>query len=212
MYTPDANAEYVNHVLASGKGSTSPLAGGSLLLPYWSRGRLVLASGTVLRPWLKLDLAGQRLLWRRPGGDSLELDTKDVREFVVPDSVSGQTYTYRRYLSARVEQLALRTVFYEVRYDAGGAALLRRRERIPARGSSAPSVLGRQGGQWREITRFYLKRADDRLVPVELNPKAVLAALEPEHAPALTAYARREQLLLTTEADVVRLLQYYDTL
>ena len=212
-YTPDANAEYLNHVLASGKGNPGgPPTGGSMLLPHWSRGQIVLTSGRVQRSWLKFDLAGQRLLWRRPAGDSLELDTKDIREFVLTDSLRGLSYTYRRYLSARIDKLALRTVFYEVRYDAGGAALLRRRERVPQRGSSAPSLLGRQPGQWREITRFYLRRADNVMEPVELNPKVILAVLGPDHAPALAAYVSRLQLRLTTEADVVKLLEYYDTL
>lgn len=210
--TAPTDAEVVNRELARGKGNlANPVSGSSFLLPYWTRGQVIMTSGTVPQPWLKYDLAGDRLLWRRPAGDSLELNTNEIAEFSLND-VRGGTYTYRRYLTAKIENPALRIAFFEVRYDAGHAALLRRRSRILLHGNNGPSLVGRSSDKWIETTTYFVKRADNVVEPVRLTNKAVLAALGKEKAPALTAYVTREHLNLSEETDVVMLLKYYDTL
>lgn len=211
--TAPTDAEVLNRELAQGKGNlTSNIAGTQFLLPYWTRGTVKMTTGTVPRPWLKYDVAGERLLWRRPTGDSLELNTNEVTEFSLGDSVHGKTYTYRRYLAAKIENLALRTAFFEVCYDDGHAALLRRRNRVLFHGNNGPSLAGRPGDKWIETITYFIKRTDNVVEPVRLNAKSILAALGKEKAPTLTAYATREHLKLSGEMDVVKLLKYYDTL
>lgn len=208
------NIEIVNHELAKGKGYTGamPASGSSFLLPYWTRGTVKMTSGTVPQPWLKYDLHGDRLLWRRPNGDSLELNTSTTTEFSLGDSLRGTRYLYRRYLAARIRELPLRTAFFEVRYDAGRSALLRRRSRTLFHGNNGPSLAGRSGDRWVETSVFYLKNADNVIEPIRLGSKAVLAVLGKAKAPALQGYATREHLDLSAEADIVQLLKYYDTL
>lgn len=205
--------EYINRELAKGKGNTGiPAVGTPFLMPYWSRGNVLMTTGRVPSPWLKYDLAKERLLWRRAANDSLELDTSLITEFSLADSLQGKTYTYRRYLSARIASFTLRTAFFEVKYDEGKSALLRRRTRTLFGGNNGPSLAGRQAGKWQEVSTFYLKHADNVIEPVKLNSKAVLATLGKEKAPLLSAYAARERLDLSQEADVVKLLKYYDSL
>ena len=211
--TAPTDAEVVNRELAKGKGNLArPASGSSFLLPYWTRGRVVMTSGIVPQPWLKFDLAGDRLLWRRSASDSLQLDTSAMTEFSLRDSLHGKTYTYRRYLTAKIKDLELRTAFFEVHYDAGHSALLQRRNRILFHTNNGPSLLAREGDKWQEVSTYYLKRTDDVLEPVRLNAKSVLYVLGKEKSPLLLAYAARERLNLSQEPDVVKLLQYYDTL
>jgi hypothetical protein len=211
--TAPTDADVLNRELGRGKFHIAAnVTGSPLLLPYWVRGTVKMNSGTVPRPLLKYDLAGERLLWRRPTGDSLELNTSEVTEFSLNDSLRGKTYTYRRYLDAKIESLPLRTAFFEVRYDAGHAALLRRRNRVLFRGNNSPSLAGHPGDKWMETTTYFVKRTDNVVEPIRLNSKSILAALGKDKAPALTAYATREHLNLTEETDVIKLLQYYGTL
>lgn len=205
--------EYINRELAKGKGRINMLAAGTpFLMPYWSRGNVQMTTGRVPRPWLKYDLAKERLLWRRSPNDSLELDTSLVTEFSLADSLRAKIYTYRRYLAARIASVPLRTAFFEVTYDEGKSALLRRRTRTVIGSSGSGSLAGNQAGKWQETSTFYLKNADNAIDPVKLNAKAVLAALGRSKAPLLTAYIDRERLNLSQETDVVKLLRYYDTL
>ena len=63
-----------------------------------------------------------------------------------------------------------------------------------------------------ETNVFYLKHDDNIIDPVRLKEKSVLTTLGSEKGPALSAYTVREHLNLSKEADVIKLLQYYDTL
>ena len=211
--TMPTDPEYINRELAKGKGQINvPVVGTPFLMPYWSRGSVLMTTGNVPQPWLKYDLAKGRLLWRRSPADSLELDTSLITEFSLADSLHGKTYTYRRYLSARIASLALRTAFFEVNYDEGKSALLRRRTRTLFSGNNGPSLTGRQASKWLDTSTFFLKHSDNVIDPVKLNAKSVLAVLGKEKAPRLSAFATREGLDLSQQADVVKLLKYYDSL
>ena len=211
--TAPTDADVLNRELAKGKGQLAavPTTGSSFLLPYWAHGNVVMTSGTVPQPWLKYDLGNDQLLWRRPAGDSLELDTSEITEFSLADT-RNKTYLFRRYLTAKIENLALRTAFFEVRYDAGRAALLSRHSRTLLHGNNGPSLAGRTSDRWVETTSYFVKRTDNVVEPIRLNAKSIIVALGKEKAPALQAYATREQLNLSEEADVVKLLKYYETL
>lgn len=204
--------EALNRALYRIRNNASDVVGTPFLLPYWTRGRVRTTTGTVPSPWLKYDVAGNRLLWRRPAGDSLDLDTNPIIEFSLGDSLRGEQHVFRRYLTAKIVNPLLRTAFFEVSYDAGRSALLKRRTRQLYQSGNRASLTSRNASKWQETTLYYLKRTDDVIEPVRLHPKAVLAALGPDHAPDLQAYVAREQLDLTTEAGAVKLLKYYDTL
>lgn len=213
--TAPTNLEYVSQQLEKGKGSAAlpGVQGTPLLAPYWTQGRVLTTNGPVARVWLKYNLASGQLLWRRPAGDSLELNTAQISEFTLGDSLRGTRATFRRYLAARIEAQALRTAFFEVRYDAGHAALLCQRARNVAHAtSSGPSLTEGRPPSWQESTQYFVKRTDNVVLPVRLTEKSLLEALGPAQAPALTAYAKHEHLALKKEGDVARLLAYYDTL
>ena len=123
------------------------------------------------------------------------------------DSLLGTRRVYRRYLDARMEKAALRTTFFEVAYDAGRTALLCHRV-IANRVSYGPGW-----ATGRERVSYFLKKANSNLlVPIELNKKALLSALNPVHVPALALYAEKNSLRLNQESDAIRLLAHYDTL
>ena len=204
--------EALNRALYRVKGRAADVVGTPFLIPFWTRGNVRMTTGTVPNPWLKYDVAGDRLLWRRPTGDSLELNTNAMTEFSFGDSLRGERHVFRRYLTSKIADPLLRTAFFEVGYDAGRSALLKRRTRLLHHDSTRPSLTVRGTSKWQENTLFYLKRADDVIEPIRLTTKAVLAALGKTNAPVLQAYMARENLDLSTETDVVKLLKYYDTL
>ncbi|MDO7887471.1 hypothetical protein [Hymenobacter cheonanensis] len=215
--TAPTNLEYISQRLAEKKGVRPPaeaeVRGTPLLLPYWTRGRVVTSTGPVSAVWLKYNLASGQLLWRRPAGDSLEINTAGVTEFTLGDSLRGSRATFRRYLAARIENPALRTAFFEVLYDAGKSALLcQRTKALTHMGTASPSLTAAAPPSWRGQSQFFIKRADNAVVPIRLAEKSVLEAVGMGLAPALVAYARQNRLSFKQEADVAKLLAYYDTL
>ena len=176
-------------------------------VPYWTRGILQTYTGTVSRPWLKFDAINQQLYSRSATDEPEAVNMNNLRAFAVGDSLSGTRRVYRRYLNARLANAALRTAFFEVRYDAGRTVLLCHRviaERVAHRQGSAAR---------RERVAYFLKEPNSNLlVPVDLSQKALLAALKPVHRSALAAYAGGKSLQLKRERDVIRLLAYYDGL
>ena len=176
-------------------------------VPYWTRGILQTYTGVVSRPWLKFDAINQQLYSRSATDAPVAVNMTELKAFAVADSLLGTRHVYRRYLDARLENAALRTAFFEVSYDAGRTALLCHRiitEKVTSRQGSA-------GGC--EQAAYFLKEPNSNLlVPVSLNQKALLAALNPGHRSALAAYAGKKSLRLNRERDVIRLLAYDDTL
>ncbi len=213
--TKPTDLEFVSQQLESGKGTTAltGVQGTPLLASNWTPGRVLTANGPVGPVWLKYNLATGQLLWRRPAGDSLEVNTSQINEFTLGDPLRGNAATFRRYLTARIEALRLRTIFFEVRYDGGRSALLRQRSKNVVRSSSSgPSLTEDRPPSWQESSQYFVKRTDNVVLPVRLNEKSLLEALGPAQVSALTAYAKREHLTLKREGDVTRLLAYYDTL
>lgn len=176
-------------------------------VPYWTRGILQPYSGAVSRPWLKFDATTQQLYSRSATDEPEPINMAVLKAFAVGDSLSGTRHIYRRYLNARLDNAALRTAFFEVRYDSGRTVLLCRRvitEKIAHRHGSA---------ERREQVTYFLKQGSRNLiVPLELNRDALLAALPPVHRPALATYAGKKALRLNRERDAIRLIAYYDTL
>ena len=213
--TARSDLEVISQQLGGGKGmkSVGEATGTPLLLPYWTQGRVLTINGPVGPVWLKYNLVSGELLWRRPAGDSLEVNTAQVKEFTLGDSLRGNRATFRRYLAARMEEPALRTTFFEVCYDAGRSALLRQRTKQLAYATSAgPSLTESRPPAWQASAQYFVKRTDNTILPVRLTEKAVLEALGPAQMPALAAYAKHEHLALKKESDVAKLLAYYDTL
>ncbi len=176
-------------------------------VPYWTRGILQPYSGAVSRPWLKFDATTQQLYSRSATDEPEPINMAVLKAFAVGDSLLGTRRVYRRYLNARLENATLRTAFFEVRYDSGRTVLLCRRvvtEKIAQRGGWT--------SRYEKATYFLKKGGDNLIAPLELNYKALLAALPPAHRPALAAYASKRALKLNRERDVIQLIAYYDTL
>lgn len=206
------NYDYVNRELGR-KRDGQATTGSPYLLPDWALGTVAMRTGNVQRQqWLKYDLSAARLLWRRPQGDSVELFTTMVREFTLRDSATHQTHVFRLYPEARTELPVLRATFLDVRYDAGRTALLRHLTRQIQTQTSSGALTTIKKSAWSNKTAYYLKLPDQTLVPVRLSTRSVLDALAPQYREQAGAYVSQQQLNLSKEADVVRLLTYYDSL
>ncbi|AYA36044.1 hypothetical protein D3Y59_02600 [Hymenobacter oligotrophus] len=212
--TAPTNADIIDSQLAKGKGSAarSTTTGSPFLFAHWASGQVVSTSLGPRRALLKYDLAQNRLLVRRPAGDSAEVMLAQLTEFTLRDSARGEQYTFRLYPNIRAPKPALRATFWDVRYDAGRTALLRHRTRAVFHRGNSPSLAGTTGAAWHDMSAYYLKLPDNTLAPVRLSGRSVLEALGPTHAPALQAYVAQQRLKLTDEADVAKLLAYYDSL
>lgn len=206
------NYDYVNRELGRKRDGLTT-TGSPFLLPGWALGTVTMRTGNVQRQqWLKYDLSAGQLLWRRPQGDSVELFTTMVREFSLRDSATHQTHVFRLYPEVKTEQPVLRATFFDVRYDAGRTALLRHLTRQVQTQTSSGALTTVRKSAWNNKTQYFLKRPDQTLVPVRLSSRSVLDALAPQYREQAGAYVAQQQLNLSKEGDVVRLLTYYDSL
>lgn len=206
-----SNLDYIAQQLQAGKGArTIPNIGGTpLLFPYWTKGNVLTINGPVKLVWLKYNLANNELLWRRQSGDSLSLNTIQIKEFNLGDSLRGEVVTFRRYQ----EGIMFPIPFFEVLYDSGKYALLRHRTKTAANfTSSSPSLTESRPPSWQTITQYFIKKPNAMLVLIRLNEKSILEALGATQNPAVMAYLKREHLSLKKEDDVRKFLIYYDTI
>ncbi|MDO7849466.1 hypothetical protein Q5H92_24085 [Hymenobacter sp. M29] len=207
-----ANARSNQPAPPSTQNLVSPFVPSDYLFVGWTQGLLQpYGNGAPQRAWLKYNAFSHQLISRAYVRETEVVKVVDMdllREFTIGDSLLGLRLTYRRYLNARVLKASLRSAFYEVHYDAGKTALLCQRSHT--RGLPQAGAGGFSGSK--DILSYFLKTPDNRIVPVNLRPAEVLAALGAPHATAATTYAQQQQLDLHRENDVVRLLAYCDTL
>ena len=188
----------------------SPISATFYPVPYWTQGLIRPYTGPAARPWLKYNAITQQLVARSASGEMEAVNTEALREFVVGDSLLGTRRVYRRYLDARLENAALRTAFFEVRYDAGRTALLCHRVVIETFNSQMRPQSGTPKPQ--ERVRYFIKDTTNRLIPVVLTQESILKALGTEYGATLAAYASRKRLKFSRESDMILLLAHYDTL
>lgn len=195
------------------KHAVPRLTGTTLRLPEWSVGTVVMRTGAVKKDqWLKYDLASEKLLWRRPQGDSVEVFMTLLKRFTLRDSAQHRTLVYELYPEVRTEEPLLRTVFFGVQYDSGRTALLSRERRRVHTTTGGGVLATSKSAQWVSETEYYLKLPNNRLVPVRLNRKSLITGLGETHRAQLEAYAAEHDLNLNTEDGAEKLLAFFDSI
>lgn len=211
-FTQPTNYDYINQEL-SHKRSRMSTSGSPLLLPQWSLGQVRLRNGNVqANQWLKYDLARETVMCRRPQGDSIELFSTLISGFSLRDSAQHYTYTYRLYPEIEAPTPAMRAVFFDVRYDHGQLALLRRTQRRTVSRNTSSSLTSTASMSWQTEAHYFLKLPNNQLKPVRLAPKSLLETLPEPQQTAAAAYVKSQSLDLRQEPDVIRLLAYCDGL
>jgi hypothetical protein len=176
------------------------IIGSPFLSDNWATGSVKMTSGIMYEGMqLMYDQLEDQLLFRNQAGQT-QLFADPVLEFSILERVFRKGYT--------PVDGAAPTAFYEVLAD-GRTQLLKRTskkvfEDLPYGSSTKVKTI-------QENDNYYISQSGSVLIKIKKDKKTLLAVLD-DQKPKLEAYTKSERLDLKKEADMVKLLAYYNTL
>lgn len=178
------------------------IVGSPYLIKDWTNGNVkFFGADPIQNVALKLDLMENLLVVKGKNDQENLFDTK-VSEFTLNDS--GKERLFRAGFTSS-KNLAI-PGYFEIIYDGKTKLLVR----------ELKSIIESTGYNTSTITKnisssveYYISKADNVVNLVKLNEKSILAILDKSE---LAKYVKDNKLNLKNRDEVVKLLQYYDTL
>lgn len=178
------------------------VVGSPYLIKDWTNGSVKFFSADPIQNVsLKLDLMENLLVVKGKNDQENLFDTK-VSEFTLNDS--GKERLFRAGFTSS-KNIAI-NAYFEVLYDGKTKFLFRELKSIIESTGYNTSTITKNISSAME---YYISKADNVVNVVKVNEKSILAIL---NKPELAIYVKDNKLNLKSTADIVKLLQYYDTL
>ncbi len=126
-----------------------------------------------------------------------------LRRPYISATIDGVTYTVETYLEDGKEKF----VYFNTRYLGETTLLYKPKKILVKEGSTAAYD---KIFKYKDVSSYYIKKGNGPAVPVKINPKSILDALD--HTQELEAYVTGIKLNLRSEEDVIRVLEFYNSL
>lgn len=180
------------------------VVGSPYLLKDWANGNVKFVNANPIQNVaLKLDLLENVLVVK--GKDEVEnlFDTK-VIEFTLNDPELGKARLFRAgFINSKNQAIPS---YLEVLYDGKTKFLVREvKTIIESKGYNTSTVTKNIDSS----LEYYISKANNAVTLVKLNEKSILTVLD---KPELAKYVKDSKLNLKDIPDIVKLLQYYDSL
>jgi hypothetical protein len=186
--------------------------GTPFLSDQWARGAVSFRDGKTHENLpLKLDLYANEVLYKRPAGDSVFLNTRNIRQLTIIDDATGASLLFKNQPFSSDAQFKPKSDFYQVIYEGKSGFYLKRRKSILKANYTGAYNEGRAYDEFVNESIYYLRKPDNSLEKIKLNKSSVLSALKDKQS-QVKSFVSKEKLALKEEADVVKVLEYYDSL
>lgn len=182
--------------------------GSPFLFEDWTKGVVKLANGkTYSDVLLKYDLVADQLLFKDLKSDQALEFIDPLVEFKLQATLAGNNdlLLFRNgYMAANGQST---TSFYKVLFDGGTQLLKRNEKRITeTKEYSSASIVKK----FDESETYYLSR-NKEVIKIKKDKAQVLSALV-NHTDKLEQHIKAQKLNLKNEADLVKLIAYFNTL
>jgi hypothetical protein len=175
----------------------------------WTPGLVKYKDGKVSKGVFKVDVYGNSLMALLPSGDSMVVVDKGVEE-VNLELAEEQTEVLKKYLLEPARHAD--GTYAVLLYSGPTRFLIHKKKNLMQASYQGGYSAGRPYDEFIDASSYYIHPEGAQPVKINrLNKKNVLGAL-PKHAQQVKSYLAEQKLDLQQEADVVRLLQYYDSM
>jgi len=185
------------------------MRGSPYLLTHWMQADITYANNKTEKDVpVKYDVYANRLVMRRPQGDSVVIVSPTVSGFLLKDVNSGKNRVFSRFNDAKTDDSSLKEELLEVLYEGKTALLVRYDKTILGASYQGAYNANRPYDELQDEKNYYLRKPDQTFVKTKLNKKQLL-----EHLNAtaeLKKWVDTQKLDLKKEADVVRLLKEWE--
>ncbi|RNI30677.1 hypothetical protein [Rufibacter latericius] len=196
------------------------LKGSPFFMDAWAPGQIELKAGNTGKTQiikdlqLKYDVFSNLLVAVSPNSkDTLQISTSPVISFSLNLPTGGNPLEFRRISEAQAFDPTLANEFFAVLHDSkdGKVALVKRiaKKKVEAN-FKGPYSAGQTYDELVNETNYYVV-ANGKMQRVKLNKKSMVEAL-PNQADKLKAYISSQKLSMSSEADLIKVASYYQTL
>ena len=174
----------------------------------WRPGEVTIANTmTPYKGQFKLDVMNDRLMVKRPTGDSIWVATDRVSAITLDPTTPDQTAVhFRRFDRARSDEALLQTALLRVINEGAYGALVQ----LPVRrlykaAPNDPYSMHATTNEIRDESVYYVIRPDQTAIKVKLNRRSLTEAMG-DAGRQLDLHARANNLSLKTEKEVINAL------
>lgn len=177
----------------------------------WSEGVLFYSDGkkSAALP-LKHDVYKNQLVAKRPQGDSVLINTGNVSHFQLKDP-AGKVYLFKKFPGLKTADAGLTSAFFQVLYEGKMALLIKHNKSLVKANYQGAYSADRPYDELVSQSEYYLKKADQTLIKIRMNKKAILDILQDKQS-TVKEFVEKEKIDFKDEASVAKLLAYYDSL
>ncbi len=174
----------------------------------WTKGTVKYKDGSFSKGSFKVDAYGNNLLALLSSGDSVIM-LPNIIEEVKLTTDNGNTQTFRMFLLNPKQPVGS---YAAVVYDGNTKLILNTKKNLVKADFKGGYSSGQTYDEFTSTAAYFIQPGDGQPVKVnKLNKKNVLSALT-RNQEQVKSYVAEQKLDLQNEADVIRLLTYYDTL
>ncbi|MDJ1503283.1 hypothetical protein [Xanthocytophaga agilis] len=185
------------------------LRGSPYLLPHWCNADVTLANSKIQNDVpVKYDIYSNRLVMRRPQGDSAIVVSSSVKGFLLKDVLTGQNRLFERFPDLKTDDTILKEEYLEVLYEGKTALLVRYDKKVLKASYQGAYSSGRTYDELMDDKSYYIRKTDGTINKVKLGKKAVLEQLNASDD--LKKFVEKEKLDLKETKDVIRLMEFAD--
>ncbi|WP_259017132.1 hypothetical protein [Emticicia fluvialis] len=188
--------------------------GSRYFLEEWLNGELVFVKENTKAPKmvpLKYDTHRKELLFKRTVGDSIVVNPDQITGFVINDTKNSISYPFIKVDGLRTEGGVVPVTYLLVLYKSKTSLLKHVSKMMQKANYQGAYSVDRRYDSYLDNSEYYLKKPDGSLNRVKLKKNSVLNALE-EKKDAIEAFIKKEELALKSEYDLVRIVDYYNSL
>ncbi|WP_242928137.1 hypothetical protein [Pontibacter vulgaris] len=191
----------------------SGIKGTPFFLENWGKASLVLNGKTKYdNVVLKYNVYDNTILYRKPDGSVLELNTNNLDYFILQDSLGLKNYMFKRTPELAAIDKKAGTQFNAILYEGSKYKLLLN----PSKSLLKADYKGgysanRTHDELLTENAYYIVKSDKTAQKVKLNKKNLLKVLANEQQ-KVQAYLEKEKIDAGTEDGWIKVLNYYESL
>ena len=190
------------------------MKGTQYFIDEWLLGQLIFSNGNNKTPKsipLKYDTFTKDLIFKRPQGDSIIVNPKQISGFVINDPSHNISYPFVKHENLKTETGIIPLCYLMVLYKNKTSLLKYISKRVQKADYQGAYSVDRRYDSYLDYSEYFVQKPDSSLTRVKLKKSSIVDILE-DKKPQIEAFIKKENLTFKNDIDVARVLSYYDSL
>jgi hypothetical protein len=188
------------------------IVGTPYLEDKWTKGELIMTDGSVKSTSLKYDIAHKEVIIKRPLGDSLIVDSWQIKGFRIIDDATNTILPFVKVEKFKTMLGEQATTFLLVLYNKKVGLFKHLDKRIiKANYKGAYNTTDRRFDSYEDQSEYFFRKTDNSIVKIKFSKKSVLEAMK-DKEDLIKTYLEKEKIDFKNEDVLFKVIKYYESL